>query len=118
VLGRPTGYGGSENERRWKAVVRESLQGQVAPEGVRVEVRLEFLLAPEQSGRNEPDLDNLIKSTIDALEGVLGARTGTGVRVGADDVRVDRIVASKRWAQVDESPGAKVSVRTIRPVRS
>ncbi len=49
-----------------------------------------FMLMVEQGGRMEPDLDNLIKTTVDSLEGVLGVRTGTGPRVEADDVRVDR----------------------------
>jgi predicted nuclease with RNAse H fold len=46
--------------------VRESLAGRLAPPSIRVEVRLEFRLGPEQTGRNESDLDNLVKSTIDA----------------------------------------------------
>ena len=65
------------------------------PAQCRVQVELDFVLAPDQVGRVEPDLDNLIKSTVDALEAVLGVRPGTGYRVEADDVRVDRIVASK-----------------------
>jgi hypothetical protein len=62
VVGRPTGYGGSEGGRRWKHAVREALAGRTAPGGVRVEVELEFRLGADQAGRNEPDLDNLIKS--------------------------------------------------------
>ena len=61
----------------------------------------------------EPDLDNLIKSTIDALDAVLGVRSGTGARLEADDVRVDRIVASKRPAAATEEPGARVTVTEL-----
>ncbi len=74
---------------------------------------LKFLLGQDQTGRNEPDLDNLIKAAIDALDGVLGVRAGTGLRVEADDVRVDRITASKRPAGADEDPGARITVAEL-----
>lgn len=60
------------------------------PAGCRVQVELEFVLDHDQRGRHEPDLDNLIKAAIDALDGGIGPRTGTGSRVEADDVRVDQ----------------------------
>jgi Holliday junction resolvase RusA-like endonuclease len=41
-----------------------------------VQVEIDFAFAADQRGRNEPDLDNLIKSTVDALEGVIGIRPG------------------------------------------
>ena len=113
VGGRPTGYGGSENERRWKLAVRAALAGRSAPAGVRVAVELEFRLGADQEGRDEPDLDHLIKSTIDALEEVLGRRAGTGSRFEADDVRVDRIVAAKRFTTASEAPGARIVVHPI-----
>ncbi|MEE6297254.1 DUF429 domain-containing protein [Georgenia wangjunii] len=96
VRGRPTGYSSGANEQRWKAAVRTAFAECPLPAGCRVQVDLEFSLDHDQRGRNEPDLDNLIKAAIDALDGVLGVRTGTGPRVEADDVRVDRITASKR----------------------
>lgn len=83
------------------------------PEACRVQVEIDFLLAPDQFGRVEPDLDNLIKSTVDALEGVLGVRPGTGSHTEADDVRVDRIVASKRPARNGEHPGARIVVSEL-----
>ena len=55
----------------------------------------------------------LLKATIDALDGVLGVRTGTGLRVEADDVRVDRITASKRPAGATEDPGARITVAEL-----
>lgn len=110
VHGRPTGYSGEANEQRWKAEVRSAFSGCTLPAGCRVQVDLEFLLGQDQRGRNEPDLDNLIKAAIDALVGVLGVRTGTGLRVEADDVRVDRITASKRPAGAHEAPGARIAV--------
>jgi Holliday junction resolvase RusA-like endonuclease len=55
-------------------------------------------------------LDNLLKATIDALDGVLGLRRGRFARPQADDERIDRIVASKRLAQPGETPGARVVI--------
>lgn len=112
ISGRPTGYAAGDHERAWKAAVRAAF-GDVQPlPAGRVAVEMVFVLRPLQVGRNEPDLDNLIKATIDALECVLGTRPGTGSRVEADDVRVDRIVASKRFGAVDEA-GAEITVRLL-----
>lgn len=113
VAGRPTGYSAGANEHAWKQAVREAFSGCVLPAQCRVQVELDFVLAPDQVGRVEPDLDNLIKSTVDALEAVLGVRSGTGARVEADDVRVDRIVASKRPARAGEAHGARVVVSEL-----
>jgi predicted RNase H-like nuclease/Holliday junction resolvase RusA-like endonuclease len=113
VHGRPTGYSGGANEQRWKADVRSAFSGCSLPTGCRVHVELEFFLGLDQIGPNEPDLDNLIKAAIDALDGVLGVRTGTGLRVEADDVRVDRITASKRPAGADEDTGARITVAEL-----
>ena len=113
ICGRPTGYSAGVNEHRWKVAVRKAFSGCVLPAGRRVQVQVDFVLTPEQRGRNEPDLDNLIKAAVDALEGVIGVRPGTGKRVEADDVRVDRIIATKRPARVDEEPGARIAVSDL-----
>lgn len=113
VHGRPTGYSAGANEQAWKQAVRDAFSGCVLSARSRAQVEIDFVLGPDQVGRIEPDLDNLIKSTVDALEGVLGARAGTGARVEADDVRVDRIVASKRPGRDGEQPGARVVVSEL-----
>ncbi|WP_067433543.1 DUF429 domain-containing protein [Nocardioides jensenii] len=113
VIGRPTGYGGEERERVWKQAVRAAFQGCSLPTDCRVAIELSFMLAPGQTGRNEPDLDNLVKPTIDALDEVLGRRPGTGSRIEADDVRVDRIMAFKQPATGE--PGAHIVVRELPP---
>jgi len=113
VPGRPTGYAGGENEQRWKTAVRDAFAGVTFPGPARIQLAVHFVLTAQQRGRREPDLDNLIKSTLDALEGVLGERSGTGARVEADDVRVDRIVASKRHGREGEQPGARISVSEL-----
>ena len=89
VAGRPTGYSAGANEQTWKQATRAVFEGCTLSESCRVRVEIDFLLAPDQVGRVEPDLDNLIKSTVDALEGVLGVRPGTGARMEADDDHPD-----------------------------
>lgn len=113
VAGRPTGYSAGANEQAWKQAIRAMFEGCALSESCRVRVEIDFLLAPDQVERVEPDLDNLIKSTVDALEGVLGVRPGTGARMEADDVRVDQIVASKRPARTGEHPGARIVVSEL-----
>ncbi|MBS4754716.1 hypothetical protein KG112_18065 [Nocardioides sp. zg-ZUI104] len=113
VAGRPTGYSAGANEQDWNQATRAMFEGCVLSEGCRVRVEIDFLLAPDQVGRIEPDLDNLITSTADALPGVLGVRPGTGSRTEVDDVRVDRIVASKRPARSGEHPGARIVVSEL-----
>lgn len=110
VAGRPDpNFGASV----WKDRVREAFAECVLPQDCRVQVEADFVLGADQLGPNEPDLDNLIKSTIDALEGLLGRRPGTGARLEADDVRVARIVASKRPARSGEKPGGHLVVSEV-----
>lgn len=113
VAGRPTGFAGGENEQRWKAAVRSAFAGKVIPTSSRVSIEIEYRLDPGQVAHHAPDLDNLIKSTIDALDLVLGPRPGRHPRPQADDERVDRIVASKRLVLPGESPGARVVIAEL-----
>jgi Holliday junction resolvase RusA-like endonuclease len=110
VIGRPTGFAAGDNEKRWKAAVHSAFSGKVLPPSSRVALEIEYRLDPLQIGPNAPDLDNLLKATIDALDEVLGLRPGRFARPQADDERVDRIVASKRVASPDETPGARVVI--------
>lgn len=110
IAGRPTGYSAEHHERRWKAAVRSAFAGHTVAPSSRVAVEVEYRLDPRQIGHNAPDLDNLLKATIDALDEVLGPRPGRFARPQADDERVDRIVASKRVVGRDETPGARVVI--------
>jgi predicted RNase H-like nuclease/Holliday junction resolvase RusA-like endonuclease len=110
VTGRPTGYAAEDNEQRWKAAVRSAFEGKTVPPASRVAIEVEYRLDPSQIGHNAPDLDNLLKATIDALDEVLGPRPGRFARPQADDERVDRIVASKRVARPAETPGARMLI--------
>jgi hypothetical protein len=51
--------------------------------------------------------DNLTKPTLDAMDGVLGARRGKYGRLQADDERVDHLEGAKRRVTEDEPPRAK-----------
>jgi Holliday junction resolvase RusA-like endonuclease len=113
VAGRPTGFAAGANEQRWKAAVRFAFAGKTLHSSSRVAIEVEYRLDPGQVGHHAPDLDNLIKATIDALDEVLGLRRGRFARPQADDERVDRIMASKRVAQLGETPGACVVVAEL-----
>jgi predicted RNase H-like nuclease/Holliday junction resolvase RusA-like endonuclease len=110
VAGRPTGFAAGDAEQRWKATVRSAFAGKTVPPSSRVAIEVEYRLDPSQIGHNAPDLDNLLKATIDALDEVLGPRSGRFARPQADDERVDRIVASKRVARPGETPGARMLI--------
>jgi predicted RNase H-like nuclease/Holliday junction resolvase RusA-like endonuclease len=110
IAGRPTGFAAGDNEQRWKAAVRSAFAGKTVPPLSRVAIDVDYRLDPDQVGHNAPDLDNLLKATIDALDEVLGLRHGRFARPQADDERVDRIVASKRVARRGETPGARVVI--------
>lgn len=79
-------------------------------------VRIDFRLAPARTANDVWDLDNLIKPTLDAMEGVFGERPWRGMPQPADD-RVDRLEASKRLPRPTESPGATIDVWIIEPSR-
>ncbi|MEU5962039.1 hypothetical protein ABZ777_12620 [Micromonospora parva] len=68
---------------------------------------------PEARNANEVwDLDNLIKPTLDAMEGVFGRREWAGPAQAADH-RVDHLDATKRTVRSDEVPGARIEVRRL-----
>lgn len=110
VPGRPTGFAAGDNEQRWKAAVRSALAGTSVPPSSRIALEIEYRLDPLQVGHSAPDLDNLLKATIDAMDGVLGDRPGRFAHPQADDERIDRIVASKRVAGPGDTPGARVVI--------
>jgi Holliday junction resolvase RusA-like endonuclease len=70
--------------------------------GVPVELLITFLLASDQSPTGKPDIDKLMRSTLDALG---GGRAGTTARLYADDSQVVRLAGSKQ-RQAGRQPGA------------
>ncbi|KQY51570.1 DUF429 domain-containing protein [Nocardioides sp. Root140] len=112
VIGLPKGAGGAR-QWAWQDAVRAAFAGCALPEQSPVAIDLGFTLdSTHQRDGNEADLDNLVKATIDALDGPLGARKGTGLRKEADDVRVTRITATKRHGS---TPGAVIVVSELPP---
>jgi hypothetical protein len=101
VAGRPTGFGGGDHEQRWKAAVRSAFAGKSLPPSSRVAAEIEYRVDPLQTGHNAPDLDNLVKATIDALDEVLGRRPGRFVRPPSRR----RAGRSARGLQASRQPG-------------
>lgn len=113
VAGRPATFA-TANELAWKKAVRAAVvAAAVPPPGdVRFAVRIDFRLGAARTAGEVWDLDNLIKPTLDAMEGVFGQRPWNGLPQPADD-RVDRIEAQKRWPNDGELPGATIDVWVI-----
>jgi predicted RNase H-like nuclease len=106
-------------ERAWQAAVRAAVAAavdQTAVRDTRFGVRITFRLGPSRHPGEVWDLDNLVKPTVDALDGVLGARPGRHACRQPDDERVDYLQASKRPATDTESPGARIRVYDLEPV--
>ena len=109
IPGRPASYS-TAGTGPWQAAVRaEIARNQAVPRDTRFGIRIDFR-TPVPANANEVwDIDNLVKPTLDAMEGVLGVRTWHGPAQVADD-RVDYLEASKRTIQHGESPGAHIEV--------
>jgi hypothetical protein len=86
----------------------------VQPQDAHFAVRLEFRLATARNANEVWDLDNLIKPTLDAMEGVFGTRAWRRTPQPADD-RVDRTEAAKRLPSAGELAGATIDVWVIEP---
>jgi Holliday junction resolvase RusA-like endonuclease len=110
VTGRPATFA-TAHEAPWKDAVREA----VRDSGVRVrpdacfKVRVDFRTPAPRTANDRWDLDNLIKPTLDALEGVFGLRDRKGVPQPNDD-KVVELEASKRTVTGDEAPGAQIQI--------
>jgi Holliday junction resolvase RusA-like endonuclease len=110
VLGRPATFA-TAHEARWKEDVRAAVStAGVSPRpDACFSVRIAFR-TPEPKTLNERwDLDNLVKPTLDAMEGIFGLRAWAGVPQPNDD-KVVHLDVSKCTVQPDESPGATIDV--------
>lgn len=100
-------------ERAWKSAVRRAVtESGCAVASGRFAVDMEFRLGEARRTSEVWDLDNLIKPTLDAMEGVFGLRPWGGTPQPADD-QVDEIRAVKRQPAPGESPGARIEVWLI-----
>lgn len=112
VLGRPATFA-TAGEAPWKEAVRRAVaESGCQPVDARFSVRIDFRLGSSRTAGEVWDLDNLIKPTLDAMEGVFGWRQWRGHPQPADD-RVDRIQAAKRVTPDSERPGATIDVWVI-----
>lgn len=99
----------------WRANVRAGCaatwNGRAPLDGP-IELDVEFVRARPKSAPKSrtpdatttPDLSKLIRSTEDAV---------TSAGVWADDARVTRLTASKRCAEIGETPGARIRIRAL-----
>ena len=112
VTGRPASYS-SASEAAWKAAVRAAIsETGRGPWTGRFSVSVEFRTPQARNANEVWDLDNLIKPTLDAMEGVFGLRAWRGPAQAADD-RVDHLEAAKRTIRDGESPGARIEIRRL-----
>lgn len=114
VQGRPATFG-TAAEAAWKEAVRAAVTATGCEPifDARFAVRIDFRLAEAQSASEVWDLDNLVKPTLDSMEGVFARRPWKGHPQPADD-RVDRIEAQKRRPADGERPGATIEVSVLR----
>ena len=112
VEGRPATFA-TAGEKSWKEAIRRAVSesGCGAVSG-RFAVDIEFRLGEARRVSEVWDLDNLIKPTLDAMEGVFGLRPWQGSPQPADD-QVDEIRALKRQPVLGETPGARIDVWLI-----
>jgi len=109
VIGRPAVFA-TAAEADWKATVRQAVaESGITPPSGRFRVRMVFRTPMPKNANENWDIDNLVKPTLDAMEGVFGLRQWQGRPQPADD-RVDRIEAEKRQVAADEHPGATIDV--------
>ncbi len=110
IVGHPASYS-TAAEGPWQAAVRAEIARQHASPGkdTRFGIRIAFRTRVPANPNEVWDIDNLVKPTLDAMEGVLGLRPWHGPRQAADD-RVDYLEASKRTVGDGESPGAHIEV--------
>jgi hypothetical protein len=109
VVERPASFA-TRHEPAWKQAVRAAISDSGQPlRTCRFGVVIAFR-TPAATNANEVwDIDNLVKPTLDAMEGVFGARPWQGRPQPADD-RVDYLRATKRTVTAGEAAGARIEV--------
>jgi Holliday junction resolvase RusA-like endonuclease len=110
VKARPATFA-TAHEVAWKEAVRAAVaDAGVAPRpDACFRVRVEFRTPVPRTANDRWDLDNLVKPTLDALEGVFGLREWRGAPQ-PNDGKVTHLEASKRTVARDEQEGATIEV--------
>lgn len=112
VAGRPATFA-TTHEATWKDAVRSAIRdtGIEPASNARFRVVITFYTATPTRPDESWDIDNLVKPTLDAMEGIFGLRPWRGVAQPQDD-RVDELAARKEAASSREPPGAQIEVWT------
>ena len=110
VVGRPATFATS-HEAAWKTAVRDAIAsaGVTPVPTARFSVRIVFRTGKAKSAGEQWDIDNLVKPTLDAMEGIFGLREWRGLPQPADHL-VEHIDARKREVCEGEEPGATIEV--------
>ena len=122
VPGIPRGFGSEKTERQWlDAITGCKALKEVAKDGgdamQRYSVVLKFIIDPHSGcygpryKKCGPDLDNLVKLTIDGLS--KGRKDEKELRIMPGDNTVMAISARKRNVESGEEPGAFVTIKTV-----
>ena len=109
VTGQPASYSTAATSPWQKAIRHKIIESGATPRVTRFGVRIAFRTRVPANANEVWDLDNLVKPTLDAMDGVFGKRPIKGRPQAADD-RVDYLEASKRTVLDGESPGARIEV--------
>ena len=109
VAGQPGTFATRTGETWCIAVEQACAELAPLPPEARLQLDVEFRIPPRRSARDEWDLDNLLKPTIDALAPIIGHRPVAG-RPQADDERIDKVVAVKRRTDDPTSWGASITI--------
>jgi Holliday junction resolvase RusA-like endonuclease len=111
VVEKRPGTFATAHERPWKEAIREA----VARAGVEprpdacFKVRIDFRTPVPKTPNDRWDLDNLVKPTLDAMEGIFGLRAWKGTPQPNDD-KVIALEATKQTVADGELEGATIWV--------
>lgn len=110
VRGRPATFA-TTHEQPWKQAIREAIaESRLEPQPEACfKVQIDFRTPIPRTTNDRWDLDNLVKPTLDAMEGVFGLRAWKGVPQPNDD-KVVELAATKRTVGDGENPGARIEV--------
>jgi Holliday junction resolvase RusA-like endonuclease len=115
VRGRPATFA-TAHEQPWKRAIREAIAAsdlEPRPDAC-FKVSIDFRTPVPQTPNDRWDLDNLVKPTLDAMEGIFGLRAWKGVPQPNDD-KVVELAASKRTVRRAEAAGATIKVWLVSP---
>jgi Holliday junction resolvase RusA-like endonuclease len=118
VSGTPRGFGDRRIENEWIGAMHRAIEAvprRPLPGDGCLEVSLRFLVCPTspayrgQSPTHGPDLDNLVKLTIDGLSPL----SGRGLGLIPNDAAVYRICTAKEIVQRHDEAGAWITLSTL-----